>query len=265
MGDVRGELATELDMLVKGLKIVTRCVTVDELVAAFWKFCTPTTCFIPTRDRRRVGIESLFSLRLADNTVAVRGLCIVRDVWDTGENPFGRPGIQVDVIRISDDTKSVYARMLAQRTAQIAAPAPPGETERVESRAAMRTVEMPPALPPELLPEASAEASNDCTIGEDLEATERARTEVDPPVELVPDAAPRSEIATLIGMTPPDTAAPRYVSNEPRAVKIMQPQRKTWWTRFATALRALLHWRPKRARQRHQREKIAALSREAIE
>jgi Tfp pilus assembly protein PilZ len=268
MGDVREELATEMDMLVKGLKIVTRCVTVDELVAAFAKFCTPTTCFIPTKDRRRIGIETLFSLRLADGTVAVRGLCVVRHVWMTGENPFGRTGIQVQVIRISDDTKDVYERMVARRAPQTVDAV---ETQRIESRAEMRTVEMPPALP-EL-----AEAANDCTIGEDSEPTERAQTEVDPPgiVPLVAPAepfapiadtavdtaAPRGSIPTLLGMTPPDGAAPRYVAEEPRAVKLVSPVRKRWWSRVATAVRALLHWRPKRARPRKDREKIAALSR----
>jgi hypothetical protein len=251
MGDVRDELATEMDMLVKGLKIVTRCVAVDELVAAFAKFCTPTTCFIPTKDRRRVGIETLFSLRLADGTVAVRGLCVVRDVWATGENPFGRTGIQVQVIRISDDTKDVYDRMVARRTVKAIDAV---ETQRIESRAEMATVEMPPTLP-EL-----AEAANDCTIGEDSEPNERAQTEVDPPGiaplvapaepfapiadTAVDTAAPRGSIPTLLGMTPPDGAAPRYVAEEPRALKLAAPVRPSWWRRVGHALRALLHWRP---------------------
>jgi hypothetical protein len=230
MGEVREELATEMDMLVKGLKIVTRCVTVDELVAAFWKFCTPTTCFIPTQDRRRVGIETLFSLRLADGTVVVRGLCVVRDVWNTGDNPFGRAGIQVSVIRISDDTKDVYAQILALRAAK-------AETARIESRAEIATVEMPPALPPPPPP-----PPNDCAIGEDIEQTERARTEVD-----APETSARGSIPTLLGMAPPDLAAPRYVAEEPRAMKIASPIRLSWWRRVGHALRAFLHW-PRRAR-----------------
>jgi hypothetical protein len=283
MGDVRGELATELDMLVKGLKIVTRCATVDEVVAAFWKFCTPTTCFIPTKDRRRVGIETLFSLRLADNTVVVRGLCVVRDVWTTGENPFGRPGIQVSVLRISDDTKPVYERMLERRAAKVAEAVVSGETARIESRSDMATVEMPPALPSELVPAVIGMppelSESDCAIADDPDPSERARTEVDPPETLAPivraetfqpiadtavdTAAPRGSISTLIGMTPPDAAAPRYVSEEPRVVKIAQPIRRSWWRRLATAVRTLLRWRPRRARSRHHREKIEALSREA--
>jgi hypothetical protein len=251
MGDVRDALATEMDMLVKGLKIVTRCVAVDELVAAFAKFCTPTTCFIPTKDRRRIGIETLFSLRLADGTVVVRGLCVVREVWATGENPFGRTGIQVSVIRISDDTKDVYARILelrAAKTAGVADVAAPAETMRIESRADMDTVAMPPVIPDDV--------SSDCTITEDGESSQRARTEVDPPAEPFPPIAdtavdhpaPRDSITTLLGMTPPDLAAPRYVAEEPRAVKIASPIRPSWWRRIRHAVHAVLHWRPRRAR-----------------
>jgi hypothetical protein len=244
MGEARDQLATEMDMLSKGLKIVTRCVTVDQLVAAFWKFCTPTTCFIPTKDRRRVGIETLFSLRLADSTVVVRGLCVVREVWATGENPFGRPGIEVSLIRISDDTKDVYARILALRAVKTAAVedvAQGGETARIESRADMDTIAMPPEIP--------GDVANDCTIAEDSEPSRRASTEVDP-LPPIPDAAvehadPRGSISTLLGMAPPDLAAPRYVAEEPRAVKIAAPIRPSWWRRV---VRALLHWRPRRAR-----------------
>jgi len=222
MGDVRDELATEMDMLAKGLKIVTRCLTVDELVAAFWKFCTPATCFIPTKDSRRVGIETLFSLRLADGTVAVRGLCVVREVWSTGENPYGRTGIEVSVIRISDDTKDVYARILALRAAKLADADQAGETARIESRAEMDTVAMPPMLPDD--------AANDCAIAEDWEPTS-----VDQPVF--------ASVPTLLGMAPPDLAAPRYVAEEPRAVKIAAPVRPSWWRRVGHAVRLLLHWR----------------------
>jgi Tfp pilus assembly protein PilZ len=237
MGDVREELATEMDLLVKGLKIVTRCVTVDELVAAFWKFCTPTTCFIPTKDSRRIGIETLFSLRLADGTVVVRGLCVVRDVWTTDENPFGRAGIQVSVIRISDDTKDVYTRILALRAAKT-------ETARIESRADMATIEMPPALPP---------PPNDCAIAEDSEHTERARTELDPPGIVAlekPSELARGSITTLLGMPPPDLAAPRYVAEEPRAVKIASPVRPAWWRRIAHAVIDLVTGASRRFRAR---------------
>lgn len=239
MAEPRDALATEMDMLVKGLKIVTRCRTEDELVAAFWKFCTPTTCFIPTKDHRRIGIESLFSLRLADNTVAVRGLCIVREVWPHGDNAFHRPGIQVEILRISDDTKHVYARMLARRadkTPQL------GDTARIDSRAEMPTIEMPPVLPDDV--------ANDCALGEE---PDRARTDVEPdpfaPIEdtSVDHAAPRS-VPTLLGMAPPDQAAPRYVSEEPRASKLLSPIRPSLWNRFAAAVDAALHWRPRRAR-----------------
>jgi len=246
MGDVREVLATEIDVLVKGLKIVTRCATVDELVTRLSKFCTPTTCFIPTRDRRRVGIETLFSLRLADGTVVVRGLCVVREVWSTGDNPFGRPGIDVTVLKISDDTRPVYDRMLAR----VPVPVEPGETERVDSRAEMQTIDMPPALP------------DDCTIAEDPDA--RAPTEVDavepfPPIGDPAVDAPRGEIATLIGVTPADGRAPHYVASEPVAVKLPSPIQLSWWRRLVRAVRELIT-RPKRRQRRH-REKIAALPR----
>lgn len=268
MGEARDERATELDMLSKGLKIVTRCKTEDELAAAFWRFCTATTCFIPTKDRRRVGIESLFSLRLADNTVAVRGLCLVRDVWDAGDNPFGRPGIQVEVLRISDDTKELYARIVALRaanTAIVAEVSAPTATARIEARADMDTVAMPPAIPPELLSsDAADEPAAECSIADDGEPSSRAPTEVDPPSPAagaepepfppiadtaVDHAAPRGTIPTLLGVPPVDTAAPRYVADEPPARKLVSPIRPSWWARLVAALRTMLHGRRARAPQ----------------
>ncbi len=94
------------------MRIVTRFTSVDEFVSAFRKFCTKSTCFIPSAHANRIGVETGFSIRLADGTPMLRGLCVVRNSWKTAENPYERPGVQLGIRSLTAESKPVFHRLL---------------------------------------------------------------------------------------------------------------------------------------------------------
>jgi len=96
----------------KGLRIATRCTTIDQFVAAFSRFCDAQTFFISTLSTRPVGLETPFSIELANNTPALRGIGVVVEAWATPKNPFGRPGLQLGIRRLTADSEPVFERLL---------------------------------------------------------------------------------------------------------------------------------------------------------
>ncbi len=94
------------------MRLITRFTTADEFVTAFRKFCTKTTCFIPGAQAKRIGAETKFSIRLADGTPMLSGLCVVRDSWATGENPYERPGVRLGIRSLTTESKPVFHRLL---------------------------------------------------------------------------------------------------------------------------------------------------------
>ena len=105
-------------MGLESMRIVTGCKTPEQFVAAFHRFCDTTTCFIPTPDTRPIGSALAFSLRLADGTPMLRGTCVVKDVWKTKDNPFKRPGVQLEIQKLSEDSAVLFDFLLAQKTAK---------------------------------------------------------------------------------------------------------------------------------------------------
>jgi hypothetical protein len=143
----------------EAIRIVTRCTTRDQFIAMFRRFCNPTSCFIPSRDTRPIGLATAFSIRLADGTAMLRGEGVVLDAWATAENPFKRPGIQLGIHRLDDACAPLFEDMLVPRTGAIAPLSPkvqlsmlfvksPDATAEIDTA----TVEMAPVIPPHELP-----------------------------------------------------------------------------------------------------------------
>jgi len=106
----------------KGLRIATRCTTMDQFVAAFHRFVDAQTVFISTLNPRSVGLETAFSIDLADNTPALRGIGVVIESWTTPQNPYGRPGLQLGIRRLTVDSEPVFDRLLFAREATAPTP-----------------------------------------------------------------------------------------------------------------------------------------------
>ena len=108
----------------RGLRIATRCRTLDQFVATFHRFCDAQTVFISTLTPRPVGLETPFSINLADDSPALRGVGVVLESWATPQNPFGRPGLKLGIKKLASESEPIFDRMLFAREALAATPTP---------------------------------------------------------------------------------------------------------------------------------------------
>ncbi|MDB4959157.1 MAG: hypothetical protein JWO36_6726 [Myxococcales bacterium] len=138
----------------KGLRIATRCTSVEQFVAAFKRFCDEQSFFISTLATRPVGLETPFSVDLVSGAPALRGLGVVLGAWSTAENRFGRPGVHIGVRRLTSDSERVFEQLLIARAAAAdpattppppIAPTPPPPIPQV--RAKLATPPPSPTIP----------------------------------------------------------------------------------------------------------------------
>jgi hypothetical protein len=93
------------------MQIVTKFTTADEFVVSFARFCSESSCFIPSAIAKQTGIETGFSIRLADGTQMLRGSCVVLESFETGDNPFKRPGVQLRIRKLTPESKALFYRL----------------------------------------------------------------------------------------------------------------------------------------------------------
>ena len=137
------------------IRIVTRCTDVEQFLTMFRRFCTPTSCFIPSLTTRPVGMETAFSIRLADQTPVMRGLGVVLAAWNTADNPFGRPGVHLGIQRLAPESLETFQRLLIPRMARSGSKdtipnSAPSTIEASVPVEAAKTEEMPPLQPPKV-------------------------------------------------------------------------------------------------------------------
>src|SRR5262245_3051319 len=99
----------------KALCVATRCTSIEQLVATFHRFCDESSFFVATLATRPVGLETAFSIQLEDKTPVLRGLCVVVEAWSTPANRFGRPGVRLDVRRLTNESLEVFKMLQAAR------------------------------------------------------------------------------------------------------------------------------------------------------
>ena len=144
----------------RALCVATRCTSVEQFVATFHRFCgDDQTFFVATMTSRPIGLETPFSIQLADRQPVLRGLCIVLDAWQTPENRYRRPGIRLGIKRLTADSQVIFDRLqaAARSPSSVAEAPPPGPAPKqlaAGSRppGAMRRSATPPPLPPLLPP-----------------------------------------------------------------------------------------------------------------
>ncbi len=143
----------------RALCVATRCTSVEQFVATFHRFCgDDETFFVATMTSRPIGLETPFSIQLADKQPVLRGLCIVLDAWETPENRYRRPGIRLGIKRLTADSQVIYDRLkAASRTPGTgeasSGPAPqPQLAAGSQPPGTMRRPVTPPPLPPLLPP-----------------------------------------------------------------------------------------------------------------
>ena len=99
---------------VNGLRVGTRCETIDEFVQKFHRFCEDGAVFVP-HAKRQVGVDCAFSFDLANGTSALCGLGTVLDHFTTPNNRFRRPGVVIGITRLQADTPRVFEDLLIAR------------------------------------------------------------------------------------------------------------------------------------------------------
>src|SRR5215813_12098234 len=114
----------------RALCVATRCTSVDQFIATFHRFCgDDETFFVATLTSRPIGLETAFSIQLADKQPVLRGMCVVLDAWDTPDNRYKRPGIRLGIKRLTADSQPIFDRLRAAAkapTAMAEATPPPG-------------------------------------------------------------------------------------------------------------------------------------------
>ena len=155
----------------KALCVATRCADVEQFVATYHKFCDDTSFFVATHNSRPIGLETAFSIQLADSTPVLRGLCVVVEAWTTSSNPFNRPGIRLGIRRLTADSVDVFTRLVRaardtprdEASAPISAPTPPpvpAVPDRPPPLVRAEPVDVPlPPPTPSILAAAAAPAS----------------------------------------------------------------------------------------------------------
>jgi hypothetical protein len=101
----------------KALCVATRCTTAGQFIETFHRFCDEQSFFVATMNMRPVGLETPFSIQLADKTPVLRGLCVVLAAWTTPANQYKRPGIRLGIRRLTPESEDVFYQLQAMRTA----------------------------------------------------------------------------------------------------------------------------------------------------
>ena len=96
------------------LRVVTRCANVDQFVSAFRRFSTDSAVFVPTTNQRDVGAETDFSIRLVDGAEVLAGTGAIIERHTTAENVFGKPGILIDIRKLTTESQRVFDQLRAR-------------------------------------------------------------------------------------------------------------------------------------------------------
>jgi hypothetical protein len=232
------------------MRIVTKFTTVEDFVQSFARFCAETSCFIPSAHAKRVGVETAFSIRLADGTPMLRGLCVVLESWATPENPYGRPGVELGIRKLTPESKLMFQQLRRvhhrrEDTMRVEVPS------EVFDELAKATVQMPPLFPEPTVFEDHARGEEDSGgIPEPIDAADSL-----PATDTtVPMARP--PVMTLLGV------APLEAVRRPAAARVAMPAlsteiritpvpRRGMWARLVSRVRAVfrqLRWAYRRRR-----------------
>jgi hypothetical protein len=104
--------------------IATRCTSVEQFVQMFHRFVDEDSFFVSTLNTRPAGLETAFSVQLADGTAVLRGHCIVLQSWAGSNSPFKTPGVRLGILRLTASSMHVFEQLLITRSAPTTPPTP---------------------------------------------------------------------------------------------------------------------------------------------
>lgn len=220
--------------------IATRCTTIDQFVEMFHRFVDEDSFFVSTANTRPPGLETSFSVQLADGTPVLRGLCVVLQAWTAPNSPFKTPGVRLGIKRLTASSMPIFERLLVTRSkpparppAPVAVAPPPMPRKKPEGTPTellpsplpkvivAEEVRTPgseyilPANPLQHLTDESLEGYVDCTL---YEETANFFPADDDGVDLDPPAPPPPPVAAQPPQPP--TFAPRPVAKNPAPIEL---------------------------------------------
>lgn len=113
------------------LNVATKCVTRDQLIAAFAPFCGDGTLFVPARMTIEVGAQVKVKLAIKSGDTVFEGGGELREVHKGTDGAFGREGVLVRIAHLDAANRSVWDEMRALKRNQppgYKAPSPPRQT-----------------------------------------------------------------------------------------------------------------------------------------
>ncbi len=113
----RGRVTKPESKKTRGMCIATRCTSVEQFIQMFHRFVDEESFFVSTLNTRPPGLETPFSVQLADGTPVLRGLCTVLQAWTDAANPFKTPGVRLGIKRLTANSMVVFEQLLVTRSA----------------------------------------------------------------------------------------------------------------------------------------------------
>jgi hypothetical protein len=142
-----GTRSVSVPSATKGLRITTRCVTIEEFIDTYHQICDDDAIFIPNT-RRPIETVMQFRFDLQDGNPALLGMGTVVEELATKHNRFKAVGIVVALQRLSRASEITFDEMLAMRArAAVEAPAPAPVYPRAMT-VPIAVMEAPKAEPP---------------------------------------------------------------------------------------------------------------------
>jgi hypothetical protein len=93
------------------LRVVSRCATIDDFVAAFERFSDGETLFISTAEPRPVGARQPMSITLMDGSPVLQGISEVVETYSPGAGPGGRPGMRIRFLNLNARGEAVMSQL----------------------------------------------------------------------------------------------------------------------------------------------------------
>ena len=209
--------------------IATRCTSVEQFILMFHRYVDEESFFVSTLNTRPPGLETSFSVQLADGTPVLRGLCVVMQSWTTASNPFKTPGVRLGIKRLTANSMTVFEQLLVTRSATAlpkpkmlpaatpppVAPAIPTPAIRVTTQPLRGAIKTPPPIPkitplrpipepiPERVPVEPQFESAPTTVAEELERDVKTTIKPEPAVEAKVEAEPSAPTRAETVPTPP--------------------------------------------------------------
>ena len=111
----------------------------------FHRFVDEDSFFVSTVNTRPAGLETAFSVQLADGTPVLRGHCVVLQSWSGANSPFKTPGVRLGILRLTASSMHVFEQLLITRSAPVPPPTPTPSLDDAATKLAKTPI---PRLPP---------------------------------------------------------------------------------------------------------------------